>query len=74
MDDLTNCYQSVERFGKQLNDPNNIMGDVLDELRKFNAAFSPDNELESFEPSQGQGDRIAARDYPEHARSKHHRE
>jgi len=41
MDDLTNFYQSIERFGKQLNDPNNIVGDVLDELKKFNGAFAP---------------------------------
>jgi hypothetical protein len=41
MGDLTNFYRSIERFGKQLNDPNNVMGDVLEELKKFNGAFAP---------------------------------
>ncbi|WP_316204906.1 hypothetical protein [Bradyrhizobium sp. SZCCHNS3004] len=41
MDDLKGLYGSVESFSKQLNDPNNIMGDVLRELKKFNDAFAP---------------------------------
>ena len=41
IDELKGFYSSVERFGKQLNDPNNIMGDVLNELKKFNGAFAP---------------------------------
>src|SRR4051794_35789236 len=41
LDELTDFYGSVERLGKQLNDPSNIFGDVLDELRKFNGAFAP---------------------------------
>jgi hypothetical protein len=41
LDDLTEFYGSVDRLGKQLNDPSNIFGDVLDELRKFNDAFAP---------------------------------
>ena len=41
MYDLTSFYDSIERLGRQLNDPNNIMGDVLNELKKFNNAFSP---------------------------------
>ncbi|MGJ4946435.1 hypothetical protein ACQR1W_38170 [Bradyrhizobium sp. HKCCYLS1011] len=41
MDDLTSFYSSVEGLGRQLNDPSNIMGDVLNELQKFNAAFAP---------------------------------
>jgi hypothetical protein len=41
MDDLTSFYNSVERFGQQLNDPNNIIGDVLNELKKFNSTFAP---------------------------------
>ncbi|MGJ4888081.1 hypothetical protein [Bradyrhizobium sp. HKCCYLR20261] len=41
LDDLTGFYSSVEQLGRQLNDPTNIMGDVLDELRKFNGAFAP---------------------------------
>jgi hypothetical protein len=33
IDDLTGFYNGVERFRHQLNDPNSIMGDVLDELK-----------------------------------------
>ena len=38
--DLSDFYGSVELLGKQLDDPSNIMGSVLDELKKFNDAFS----------------------------------
>jgi len=41
MDDLTNFYNSVERLGRQLNDPDNIIGSVLNELKTFNGAFAP---------------------------------
>jgi len=41
LDDLTEFYSSVDRLGKQLNDPSNIFGDVLGELGKFNGAFAP---------------------------------
>ncbi|WP_316227222.1 hypothetical protein [Bradyrhizobium sp. SZCCHNR1047] len=41
LEDLTNFFGSVERLSKQLDDPSNIMGDVLDQIKKFNDAFAP---------------------------------
>ena len=54
MGDLTEFYNSVERLGKQMNDPNNIMGDVLDELKKFNGAFAP---ITKWHPSSPERDK-----------------
>jgi hypothetical protein len=41
MDDLTSFYDSLEQYGRQLNDPDNIMGHMLDELKRFDGAFAP---------------------------------